>query len=123
MNTNIRILFYTFTHTELKVLSNSQDHFDIPSLNLESLDTTKTVVGMNHALKKIHTQYTNISFEWAKYKFLDIDLYQNIDNRLFMDIYYCVFLPAEVHNSRGHWLNIIDLVAQYPILRKMSYYV
>jgi hypothetical protein len=123
MNNNIKVLFYTFTQTQIKVLSDAPDSFVVPCINLDSLDSTKTIVGMNHVLKKIYGKYTNISFEWAKFKLLDIDLYQNIENNLFIDIYYCVFLPSETHTNNGYWLDSLDLVVKHPILRKMSSYV
>ena len=123
MNTNIKVLFYTFTETELQVLSLSQESMDFPTLNLNSLDLSKSIVGMQHVLKKNHINYTTISFEWATYKFLDIDLHQKLDNNVEVNIYYCVFLPTNAQIYNGFWTEITGFVHHYPILRKMISYV
>lgn len=123
MNTNVKVLFYTFSDKELKVLSVSPDVLEVPLFSLDSIDSSKSIAGMQHILKKIHTTYSTISFDWATYKLLELDLHQDLSNNLYLDIYYCVFLPQNTPLSRGHWLDVNNVLAQYPILKKMLYYV
>lgn len=118
MNTNVRVIFYTL-QDYLCIGSLDPSKILIPGINLNKLDPQKTIVGIQHILKKIHVQYTDISFDWSVYKFVDIDLFNNFNNELETDIYYCVFIPPTVTLQNAHWINAEQLVPQYPILRKL----
>lgn len=119
MNTNIRVIFYTLKETNLFIGSLDSNTIAIPGINLNQLDPQKTIVGINHVLKKIHVEHTDISFDWSVYKFVDIDIYHKLDDQLETDIYYCVFIPPTIELHNAHWINVESLLPQFPILRKL----
>jgi hypothetical protein len=118
MNTNTKVIFYTLKDASLYIASLDKTKVVIPGISLNKLDAKKTIVGINHVLKKIHVEYTDISFDWSVYKFVDIDIFQSLDE-LQTDIYYCVFMPPATLLQKLYWIDIENLLPQYPILRKL----
>jgi len=118
--TSVKFILYTLdTHNQqLKIISDDNNEIQIPSLIIDQLDHSKTIVGIEHILKKIFTQYSKLSFEWIKIKFLDIDIY-NDESSINTDIYYCAYIPQETHLLKGYFVDITELAKINPIIRKL----
>jgi hypothetical protein len=119
MKTNIKVIFYTLKDANFYIASTDENELAIPGLDLTKLDPAKTIVGIQHILKKIHVEYTELSFDWSIYKFVDVELFNNSSLELELNIYYSVFIPPNITIQKTYWINIEKLLPQYSIFRKL----